>query len=385
MPAGERSPASSLDVVPPGRVLAGANRAPTAAPGASATAEGLDETPLDAPAEPELSGQVLSAFSGKPVANALVVADGIGVGMQHTSSRAVSDDSGCFLFETLPTGFSTLTVHAPGQAYAMWFEVNLPLEPTGTCGLVLYVEPAARLFGRVVDEEGRPVEAGEVRAYSELFRGPIDGNIHGEDHDHFSDHEFYGQFHWTFDKRPSAALGESGTFELADLPADKPFFLVVMAPDVARTVVAEDVVVPYGEELELTLVVERAETLRGTLTAPEGRSPGEFGLWVCQHVLRGAVDPRFDGDSHISPGYRGPYGRDLWVPIAADGSFLAGPIRRGRETHLRVSEAEPFLSFATPVTFAADDVLTLPRPLPTGAELTVDLRRFPTYVLESGR
>jgi len=81
-----------------------------------------------------------------------------------------TDDQGRFSAGPVPTGRYQLVAHAPDHVQTDGFEVRL--RPEGTPSVDLRLVRAARLIGRVVDENGQPLPAVAVSAVTQLGRGP---------------------------------------------------------------------------------------------------------------------------------------------------------------------------------------------------------------------
>ncbi|HEX3128595.1 MAG TPA: carboxypeptidase-like regulatory domain-containing protein, partial [Thermoanaerobaculia bacterium] len=109
---------------------------------------------LRLPATRTLAGRVVSAADGRPIPQALVWSEDKG------AVRRVEPD-GSYRFEAVPGRELTLTAAAPGFFEQ---ETSLVVQPDDRRAPALALEPAVALAGIVLDEQGRPVSAVEVKA-----------------------------------------------------------------------------------------------------------------------------------------------------------------------------------------------------------------------------
>ncbi len=116
-----------------------------------------------------VAGVTLDPETRKPVAGARVVArdaDAAPFG-EEACSRADSGPDGRFLLVDLPPGKLEVTARAPGRMTARRSDLLLP-RPAPADGsqetrLELFMAPAVRLVGKVVERGGKPVEGATVR------------------------------------------------------------------------------------------------------------------------------------------------------------------------------------------------------------------------------
>jgi len=140
-----------------------------------------------------IAGRVVDA-AGKPVANARVVATSASEPFPVVDPRrdgVVTGADGAFAFPTLSAGTWRLTASDPGHGPA----TSPPLVVDGVhprTGVELVVTDGGVVRGKVVDTNGRPVEAAEVRV---VARGHVDWRA-----------------------RRQALTGNDGAFEIRGLP-----------------------------------------------------------------------------------------------------------------------------------------------------------------------
>jgi protocatechuate 3,4-dioxygenase beta subunit len=109
-----------------------------------------------------LGGRVLHADTRRPVAEATVVLcdlESFDFGRDACQS-AETDETGGFLFDAAPQGELQLRAQAAGHAVSAVTKVETPLEQGA--GVTLELRPGARVQGRVVDEERRPIADARV-------------------------------------------------------------------------------------------------------------------------------------------------------------------------------------------------------------------------------
>jgi protocatechuate 3,4-dioxygenase beta subunit len=108
----------------------------------------------------KLSGQVVDARTGRAVPDAEVTVATGALGLH--AREAMSDQWGEFALEGIVGDEQTVYVEADGYIVAG------PLTQTAEAGpLLVRLERAARIEGRVVDERGRPIAGAAVRAFGE--------------------------------------------------------------------------------------------------------------------------------------------------------------------------------------------------------------------------
>ena len=116
------------------------------------------------PGQAQVSGTVVDAATGEPIPEALVSLS------RPVARRQLTDASGRFVFQDLPTGDSySLTVSAPG-----YLDAPARMLVVGTAGVKdrrIALQRAASLSGRVVDDSGQPIVGAYVRALARVWIG----------------------------------------------------------------------------------------------------------------------------------------------------------------------------------------------------------------------
>ena len=257
------TPASSRRWLVPGVVLAlavagglalRATRQPAPAPPAP-----------PAPAAVRGPSLTLSVWSeGRPKANAPIV-----LVSQHCQRRSSTDANGLVRIEGCPAGVLNLAIDAPG-----YVRVRQPIElpPQGSLERV-DLEPAARVSGQVVDEEGAPLSG--VTLTARLLGAARDRSV----------------------PEPWIVLSDpSGTFQFDTLPEGK-LVLDVSDGGVHEPQSLSDVSAPSAG---LAIKLRRTAAISGKVSSPGGgAAPGALvilagsGIWPARNV-RASADGSFD-------------------------------------------------------------------------------------------
>ena len=249
-------------------------------------------------------------LEGRPVAGAEVRVEpanqprsfgSAAVSFRPSSEAATSDGAGRFvLSDLLPGQPVTLTVIKAGYSSEL---VSSVMAPTGE-PLEVILRLAARLSGRVLDRDRRPVEDAWVWAQTERERARYHGRMEA----------------WT---------DADGSFAIEDVEAG-PVMVMVRAPGYQRYKISGLQVPPGGEHGELEIVLERGAVVEGTVRDTEGKP-----------VIRASVHvmPRSDGSR--SGGFGGSIGStDAEGRFRIDGVPL-GPasVEARHRCHRRALEA----------------------------------------------
>lgn len=120
------------------------------------------QQPAARSASVSLSGQVVKATDGSPLANARI--DLAGVQDQSSGFHARSDARGTFQLRNVTPGTYRLSVHRSGYAPATYPRALVIVANKETDDIVVRLQPQAVIVGRVVDDNGEPRPGVEVRA-----------------------------------------------------------------------------------------------------------------------------------------------------------------------------------------------------------------------------
>jgi 5-hydroxyisourate hydrolase-like protein (transthyretin family) len=205
-----------------------------------------------------IEGAVTSAATHAPLANVRVIVDKAGVN-EKLELRTVTDGAGSYRVDGLPTGDYVATFEAVD-----YVSVSSPV--VRVAGVAVRVNadlvPVAKIFGRVLDDEGHPVEGVPVELYR--YRGGQPNTVKtGAE----------GRFEF-----PSVA---AGVYALAARPAAKPNDGAALAltwfPGFTDRTQAERLIARSGAEvsgIEIRLRRVAVWTVEGTTTDEEGRPLG---------------------------------------------------------------------------------------------------------------
>jgi hypothetical protein len=167
----------------------------------------------------QIMGHVQNAITGDPIAGAQVrllqfgPISVAGTSAQHTAS---SQPDGSFIFEKVTPGLYSLLATAPNYSAGRYKANGSPnaidsftVQPGAqVAGLVLVLQPYAKLTGKVVDDAGQPVPHAQVRTFvSVLMRGKIQ-----------------------LQPRTVASANDAGQFELKGVPNGKVYIVASPAP-----------------------------------------------------------------------------------------------------------------------------------------------------------
>ena len=127
-----------------------------------------------------LSGRIV-APDGKPAIGLRVTARLSPVGQRPiaylSSFRAVTDEDGTFVIHGLPETEFELSVHDPKKLWAFRPRENLLVHPRENRRLTLTMETGTRVSGRVLNTDGKPVEAAGIAAVADDKRAsPVLGH-----------------------------------------------------------------------------------------------------------------------------------------------------------------------------------------------------------------
>jgi protocatechuate 3,4-dioxygenase beta subunit len=127
-----------------------------------------------------IEGQVLDALTGVPIRKAVLTLRKIAD--DSRAAEADTDTSGRFRFTGVPPGEYTLAAAARGYLILDRDSARQPrregtlfaLAPAqNLSGLVLRLTPFGAISGRIVDDDGDPVAAGEVQVWHVTYRNWI--------------------------------------------------------------------------------------------------------------------------------------------------------------------------------------------------------------------
>lgn len=244
-----------------------------------------------------LRGRVVSR-RGEPIAGATVSAwlqspDGRNAlgfgdrGDRGSDATAITSADGAFRLNDLRAGAGfDLTVTRKGYAEKLVPGVRAPAQQV----LEIVIEEAARISGRVLDADRRPLENAVVAVEPQASLGPGSGSFLGG---------------------PEPAGGRtdgSGEFALDDVPPG-PLRLRVVAEG-WKPKELEDLEVGPGESIrDLEIVLERGAAVAGRVLDAQGRPAGEAFLAILDPGVRTNISARADGDGRyrlegVEPGLR---------------------------------------------------------------------------------
>jgi len=313
-------------------------------------------------------GQVLDADTKLPIEGVRIVLGDPREGKRDPNTVTHTDAAGCFQYELTYWDMhgGTLTIETPGYEYDTRFRSAIwDGQEKGNCGYIYYLKRGSTLHGMVEDEDGVAFSSGCVFACPENMVPALETTRV----DRFSDAAYKSEYRHEVHSRPAASIGEDGAFTFQSLSANTPMALMVMSPSAERSFIATVILEP-GEEQMITLVAKRARSMPGVLVPPAGERPEEYGLWVCTHR---SPRPHVQGCA---------LGRDLWIPVQGDGTFLLGPLPKGRAAHVRVAHCPSVLR---PVRhpydlYASDCIYTIPADSDMAGTLEVNLG-YPDHFL----
>lgn len=191
-----------------------------------------------------VNGRVVSP-DGEPVVGAAVLYSGASEWAQQADPRqdsATTDKNGTFRFEALPVGTFRFTArddsHAPGSSELVTLD-----GVTETSDIVIAMEPAAVIVGRVETVNGEPVSSARVRVtvkVDSFFRGRI----------------------------RQAYSDERGAFEIQGLPRKS--LQVVAAHEDGSSQIVEVDMKQAPHEREVSLRLENTDVIAGIVVDSEG-------------------------------------------------------------------------------------------------------------------
>lgn len=256
-------------------------------------------------AEPARLHGIVSC-GGEPVVAALVTLDrdrpkesrnGDALTQSHADSHARTAADGSFAFAPTLAGAATVRVVAGGAAPAA---VDVVLRAGERRDMAIDLQPAARLCGRIVDQDGAPIGGAIARCGAASTHTPADG-----------------------------------TFEFDNLPPAAATLIASAAGYCSRQLQLE---LAIGQAPQCELSLERLPLLAGRVIDVSGRAlPGLIVTAIRKDLGRGRYRPMTDAQGRLDD----TYGRH--ATAAADGTFTL-PLMPGIAYLLDVSEKGQWLS-----------------------------------------
>jgi 5-hydroxyisourate hydrolase-like protein (transthyretin family) len=157
--------------------------------------------PAQKPQPDQVSGRIISALDGHPLAHATVTLTEIRQNSNEPAATTTSDSEGQYNFGHVATGKYRLTGRARGfiqsayLAHGQYGSAIVTGAGLDTTSLVLSLTPTASITGRVLDEAGEPVEHANVT----LFRQDLTEATH-------------------ITRFRNAMVDDDGSYELSNLP-----------------------------------------------------------------------------------------------------------------------------------------------------------------------
>ena len=276
--------------------------------------------PQKAPSTYTISGTVVSAASGTPLAQARVTL--IDTNNSRNAASLLTGEEGRFTFPRLGPGKYSLQGSRRGyltsgyQQHEQFWSAIVTGEKLETENLVLRLMPAALLSGKVLDETGEPVRGAEVKLYMEehangMTRVKPAGNTQTNDLGVF---EFFslspGKYFaavsagpWYAVHPPSSGPGNTGS----------PPVLVDKSLDVAYPMTyyggrtsseeASPIFIKGGDREEIAISLAPVESLHLLFHIPEEGQQQAFQVPVLEkHVFDSVAYIPLQGVNPISPG-----------------------------------------------------------------------------------
>lgn len=144
---------------------------------ASISAAGVIAQPPAGAVHHEISGIVVSAKSGEPLANTSITAIRSSTG--KSVAETLTDATGRFRFSDVPEGKYDLLAARKGYVTSAYQQhdggINTAIvtgEGLTSTGLLFQLEPQARIYGTILEDSGDPVPAAQVKLLQrDLYRG----------------------------------------------------------------------------------------------------------------------------------------------------------------------------------------------------------------------
>jgi hypothetical protein len=289
------------------------------------------QTPPAAPQKCRLGGKVLNSAAGEPLRKAHVTLVNLtraekGAAQSAISSRAVTDEAGSFAFEDLDAGKYILSVRRSGfgpRQKGQGTELQLTLAAgEEKRDLVFRLTPLGAISGRILDEDGDPVEAGVTAMAYEYTRAgrQLVARANASAND-LGEYRIYGLAPGRYYLR---AGGQGGVEEA---------YAVSFYPAASDPAAAAQLDIGAGQQLrgiDMTLHAGRVTSVRGRAMMPPGCSDPDAG-WT-------TATPH--GASSHSNGIRDPEGKFDLEGIPPGPYFLTAGCSLGEQRYsARIAEA----------------------------------------------
>ena len=202
---------------------------------------------------------MVDPLTGRPVAGARVVVKGATEGGRDFELR--TDGAGRFRAEGLPRDSSpTLRVEAPGYA------ARRVMVYDGSDDITVSLSPASRVYGKVTDTEGNPVQ-GALVFVDGVYGYNVLNKSTGSDLRLLRLSREVPQmgFERTMKRRASAVTDAAGRFEAEGIPVAQSLTLVAWAEGFSPSEPRRDFVIPpgsAGESADLALLADTRVVMR---------------------------------------------------------------------------------------------------------------------------
>lgn len=213
--------------------------------------ESTDPTDLILPGAVRRRGKVVDSVTGAPIAGALVWPFG------RPTHFTRSDASGSYLLRGLHMSESTFQTAA--SDYFPEIRQTKPVSHTDAEVPAIALKPAARVRGRIVDDDAAPVSHAEVRARH--VRGPRRSGVQGED-----------------GVAAYALSAADGIFQLSDLLPKGVYELTLERDGFAPATRTTFALVHGPNELETQIVLTRGLTVTGVVVDGDGEAVTAAGV-----------------------------------------------------------------------------------------------------------
>ncbi len=145
-----------------------------------AAALAFAQQPTETPKKARIEGKAVHAITGEPIRKASISLNGASAGRQGVST--VTDQNGAFFFENVEPGEYRLqgdkagfvrTTYGSRSQFSMGSTIRVT-EGGEVKDLVFKITPAGIISGRIVDEDGEPIESAQVNP---LRRQVMNGSV----------------------------------------------------------------------------------------------------------------------------------------------------------------------------------------------------------------